>query len=247
MKPEDKIWFNMLVKNMVNRKYGREMTPAERVKGGASALPVVGDAISGYDAYQSLKQGDYLGAALNAVGLLPMIPGLAGITKQINTKDSLSAIIRNTIPVNAGNAGFMREDVKPVTEWFSNLLKNNKVPHETIYSGSSYGPSTYTKIHGLNNEVRISNHSKGAFNNQFYNQPVRASQFIDTLDAAIKANPKRSLSEISDILKKQKIEEIINLYPIRLKSADKKISKGKSLTKSEIEAIEWRNNGSVMP
>lgn len=82
MRPEDKIWLNSQIKNMVNKKYTQEMTPAERVKGGASALPVIGDAISGYDAYQSAKQGDYLGAALNAVGLLPMIPGLAGIIKK---------------------------------------------------------------------------------------------------------------------------------------------------------------------
>ena len=87
MRPEDKIWLNSQIKNMVNKKYTQEMTPAERVKGGASALPVIGDAISGYDAYQSAKQGDYLGAALNAVGLLPMIPGLAGTIKNIDTPD----------------------------------------------------------------------------------------------------------------------------------------------------------------
>ena len=247
MRPEDKIWLNSQIKNMVNKKYTQEMTPAERVKGGASALPVIGDAISGYDAYQSAKQGDYLGAALNAVGLLPIIPGLAGITKPISRIDGVGAVVRNTIPVSAGESGFMRQDVHPVTEWLENLLKNNKIPHETTYSGSSYGPSTYTKIHGLKDDTRISNHSKGVFNNQFYNQPISPDDFIDTLHAAIKANPKRSAAEIEDILKKQKVEEIINLYPIRLKSADKKIAKGKSLTKSEIEAIDWRNSGGIMP
>lgn len=63
------------------------MTATERFKGGASVLPVVGDAISGYDAYQSFKQGNYGEAALNAIGMLPMIPGLAGVIKKTNADD----------------------------------------------------------------------------------------------------------------------------------------------------------------
>ena len=68
---------------MLAKKYSVPMTTEERIKGGASALPVIGDAISGYDAYQSAKKGDYLGAALNAIGLLPMIPALAGSIKYV--------------------------------------------------------------------------------------------------------------------------------------------------------------------
>lgn len=98
MRPEDKIWLNSQIKNMVNKKYTQEMTPAERVKGGASALPVVGDAISGYDAYQSAKQGDYLGAALNAVGLLPLIPGLAGVTKYVRRSQDVNTPFSEGIP-----------------------------------------------------------------------------------------------------------------------------------------------------
>lgn len=77
----DKQWLNNQINMMLAKKYSQPMTPQERVKGGASALPVIGDAISGYDAYQSAKQGDYLGAALNAVGMLPLVPGLAGTIK----------------------------------------------------------------------------------------------------------------------------------------------------------------------
>lgn len=41
--------------------------------------PVVGDVMSGYDALQALRQGNYGEAALNAVGLLPFVPSMAGI------------------------------------------------------------------------------------------------------------------------------------------------------------------------
>jgi hypothetical protein len=46
--------------------------------------PVVGDIMSGYDAVQAARQGNYGEAALNAVGLLPFVPSLAGITKNIS-------------------------------------------------------------------------------------------------------------------------------------------------------------------
>jgi hypothetical protein len=47
-----------------------------------SALPISGDAISGYDAFHSAKEGNYGEAALNAVGLLPFVPSLGGVIKQ---------------------------------------------------------------------------------------------------------------------------------------------------------------------
>lgn len=41
--------------------------------------PIVGDVMAGYDAVQAARQGNYGEAALNAVGLLPFVPPLAGI------------------------------------------------------------------------------------------------------------------------------------------------------------------------
>lgn len=53
--------------------------PTELAKGLLSFTPVVGDAISGYDAYQSAKQGNYGEAALNGLGLLPFVPAFGGL------------------------------------------------------------------------------------------------------------------------------------------------------------------------
>lgn len=55
--------------------------PTELAKGLLGFTPVVGDAISGYDAIQSARQGDYLGAALNGVGLLPFVPAMGAAVK----------------------------------------------------------------------------------------------------------------------------------------------------------------------
>jgi hypothetical protein len=106
MKPEQKAWLNSQLDALINKKYTQEMTTEDRVKGGLSPLPVIGDAISGYDAYQSAKKGNYGEAALNAIGLLPLIPGLAGMIKFKNIDD-----VRKNLPDDAES--FIRWSVGP--------------------------------------------------------------------------------------------------------------------------------------
>lgn len=242
----DKDWFNLQINNLLAKKYTSPMAVEDRLKGGASVLPIIGDAISGYDAYQAARRGDYTGAMLSAVGLLPFIPG---ITKPVGENMGLKAVIRNTLPVPSGgiNSPLMRQDVAPLAQWFDRLLSNAKIPHETVHSGSNYGPSSYIKIHGLNKEVRISNHDKGVFNSQIYTQPRNVEDFINVMTIAREANPIRPPEYLDKILAEQKLEEIRKMYPMRLKSADKKLSKGKSLTKSEQEALDWRSSGGKYP
>jgi hypothetical protein len=50
--------------------------PTEVAKGLLGFTPGIGDAISGYDAVQSARQGNYGEAALNGLGLLPAIPSM---------------------------------------------------------------------------------------------------------------------------------------------------------------------------
>ena len=59
-----------------------EWTPerVEAAKMGLGFTPVVGDVLSGYDALQALRQGNYGEAALSGLGLLPFVPGMAGMT-----------------------------------------------------------------------------------------------------------------------------------------------------------------------
>lgn len=87
------VWLNARLDELLRKQYSQPMTPEERLKGGASALPIIGDAISGYDAFQSAKKGNYGEAALNAAGLLPFLPALAGVTKK-HTDDIMTAILK---------------------------------------------------------------------------------------------------------------------------------------------------------
>lgn len=67
-------------------------------KTAAGVLPGIGDAISAYDTYKSLQEGNYGEAGLNALGLIPFIPSLGGITKNVSkeTKDLLSKYFDKT-------------------------------------------------------------------------------------------------------------------------------------------------------
>ena len=55
-------------------------------KTAGSVLPGIGDAISAYDAYKAFKEGNYGEAGLNALGILPFVPSLGGMTKDISKK-----------------------------------------------------------------------------------------------------------------------------------------------------------------
>jgi hypothetical protein len=67
-----------------------DLTQYAKTAGGV--LPGIGDAISAYDAYKAFQEGNYGEAGLNALGILPFIPSLGGITKNVSkeTKDILS-------------------------------------------------------------------------------------------------------------------------------------------------------------
>lgn len=71
--------------------------PTELAKGLLGFTPVVGDAISGYDAIQSARQGDYLGAALNGVGLLPFVPAMGGVIKKAPRAEAMETARKNAV------------------------------------------------------------------------------------------------------------------------------------------------------
>lgn len=54
--------------------------PTELAKGLLGFTPGVGDAISGLEALRAAKEGKYGEAGLNALGLLPFVPSLGGVT-----------------------------------------------------------------------------------------------------------------------------------------------------------------------
>ena len=65
------------------RRAGKEMYDNPIVNTAIGLTPGAGDLQSGYEAYNSAREGNYGEAGLNALGVLPFIPALGGITKNI--------------------------------------------------------------------------------------------------------------------------------------------------------------------
>jgi hypothetical protein len=57
-------------------------TVGQRLRAGGEWVPGPSDVISGYDAWEALKKGNYGEAALNAVGTLPLVPALGGVIRK---------------------------------------------------------------------------------------------------------------------------------------------------------------------
>jgi len=153
--------------------------------------------------------------------------------------------------VDQGNAGTALFDtnglpnrgsdlIKSKAEELAGMLEAQGFQVDLQHSGSVAGPSSYLRIYDpqtgrfLVRDVRLSGHSKGVFNSGgVWN--VTDAQFPDVISAV---QEMRSLgpSEMFKGIGEQEAKAI----RIRLASADKKIAKGKPLTKSEQEAVDAR-------
>lgn len=121
--------------------------PAEVTKGLLSFYHGIGDAISGYDAVQSAREGNYGEAALNGLGLLPFVPGMGGMIKGPMGR----------IPETGVETRRLAEMLKRAGERAGYL-----VSHE----GSGVSPSQYVTFRkavdesgDLTRQVRLSNHA----------------------------------------------------------------------------------------
>ena len=75
------------------RRAGKEMYENPIVNTAVGLSPVLGDIQAGVEAYRSAQAGDWGNAGLNAVGMLPFVPALAGtfVGKGAKTWDAIQA------------------------------------------------------------------------------------------------------------------------------------------------------------
>lgn len=154
-------------------------------------------------------------------------------------KDGGTAMsVQESLFDTAGLPNRGRELIQSKAEEYAQRLRDAGVNVVDVqHSGSAAGPSSYIKVQGFP-DIRISGHSKGVFGTQGVVNVGNDAAFEDVLTKI----PKVSADERMRILAKQKEEEIATMYPIRIKSALKKLAKGKSLTNSEQDAIDWLKN-----
>jgi len=88
-----------------------------------SFMPISGDIQAGIQAIDDVKNKKYASALLNSVGLLPFVPSLGGITKDISIYKNLENLNKSTapkIPVN----NIFKNDYKTIPSESRKLIDN---------------------------------------------------------------------------------------------------------------------------
>jgi hypothetical protein len=123
--------------------------PTELAKGLLGFTPVVGDAISGYDAYQSAKQGNYGEAALNGLGLLPFVPAMGGVLKGKAMGAYLQSIPRTWSEMGIGNNQHPFMDI-------SGKISPTMLPHHQVaYKAMETSDHPIQKFMDYTGDVRL--------------------------------------------------------------------------------------------
>lgn len=135
-----------------------------------------------------------------------------------------------------------RIEIYNAADFFAAELVKKGCVAEVSKSGSRCGASAYIKFYDpiteyLFDEIRISDHSKGAFNSQFYIHIWTDSDFEKVIKCIDDSRTPERLAKMEEKRKAKEAEEL-QLIQIRLKSAAKKMAKGKPLTKSEQAAVD---------
>ena len=149
----------------------------------------------------------------------------------------LSAVNTNSLP----NSG--RDLIRSKADELSNMLNQLGFQTDVKHSGSAAGPSSYVNVYdpqtgrSITDPARISGHSKGAFNSQFVHEisddPQSMQKFVD-LAMEMRAKGPSEMMRQQPVMEQAAIE-------MRYKNAQKKIAKGKPLTKSEQEAVDLKS------
>lgn len=185
--------------------------------------------------------------ALAAQRVMPKVEaGLSQMAKNAQAKGDMNVpqyagqrgAARSGLLDTAGLENRGRELVRQKANELAQTLIGKGFKVDVTHSGSTAGPSSYLKIHDpetgrfFQKDVRISGHSKGVKGTEsVWN--VSDEQFPMVVKEAENMRH-RGPTE----LVKSNIENETNAIAKRMLSAEKKLSKGKLLTKSEQEAVD---------
>lgn len=144
-----------------------------------SQVPIVSDIASGVAAMDDYRQGNKLGALLNGMGVLPFVPGVAGVVKNkstvkiqswpewqksnpgMDTNESYAAWKRAAGDAVSGEANRLSEMLRArgISATFGGGLNpaNSAFP----YHNAVGGVSSYMNVPGVG-EVRFSDHMRGS-------------------------------------------------------------------------------------
>lgn len=195
----------------------KQVDLTDYAKNAGSVLPGIGDAISAYDTYKSLREGNYGEAGLNALGILPFVPALGGmvksnvldISKQLAEKEAkVGSDIWNSLRFDeyTKNIPEIQKRTEELTPIFDNIQNKYKEYFSPYFITEDYFNKTKAKINDAYEGILNSSSLKD-FNKNFESLKVG-------LDRAekIKEEYFNLLKDLGDVhVGKPKLEVIENL------------------------------------
>lgn len=198
--------------------------------------PLVADT-EGNVTQQTYEQAAQARAAQQEATTLGLTPDIRALLSQNSTTNKTA-----TEPFNTINKPLTKEEVVPVANNLADQLRAIGYDVEVTHSGSAAGKSSYLRLSDpetgrfVIDPIRVSDHSKGAFNSQFYHRVNTAADVAVQFERMRKSLDEMRAAGVSPLrLAEQNHEQVAQ--QIRLKSANKKLAKGKPLTKAEQLAI----------
>lgn len=148
------------------------------------------------------------------------------------------------------------ESIRSTAEDFASQLRSKGYQVSIEHSGSVIGPSSYLKVYDPVSgarpdfDLRVSDHSKGARNHQYVANIAtqdHLNSFLELMESWRTPQRIKAHEDLKIASDKHHADREAAAIAIRLKSADKKLAKGKPLTNSEQEAVDARSRGEGAP
>ena len=137
-------------------------------------------------------------------------------------------------------------DIPKLAESLAQQIRRLGPSVSVTHSGSAAGRSSYLRVTGLQDEIRVSDHAKGTFNSQFYH-PVwdadSAREMLHRLEQHF-GPPKtpewfaQRQAQAQELLARQQAEQWARVRPQALREGLKRLERGKPLSRSNVRALQ---------
>lgn len=218
---------------------GEQMRKAEMVSANRNQMAELG--------FSVLSPVGYKGAQKAGKAVYQMEQNAASPRTMVNRSQ------RGVIQFPAGMTRSQKaEKIQGMAEEVATKLRQQGFNVELHHSGSAAGPSSYVSVfdpvtgRSIQNPLRISDHSKGAFNSQFVNDAQDQQSIDDFYNMALglrsmgKSSGQAAIEQREIDIANKTRQKWLSIYD----RASEKISNGESLSNKERQAMDWvKKNG----
>lgn len=221
----------------------------------AGFTPGLGTALAARDFERARRDDDLLGMGLSAAGMVPVVGGVAQAANKARKAEAVVDALRkpSTYDALTGTRDEVRQLIRSDADSLANTLRQRGFDVEVQHSGSLAGPSSYLRIYDpttgrmFKNEVRLSNHSKGAFQSQFITDVKSKDDFERVLEQAdqMRAMGKSAGLASVEAREAEHAAKTRTYWEQVAARANSKAEAGQPLSNRERQALDWVSRNST--